>query len=148
MPAQDSIKAATEIRALIEDFTHAVRRKDLEKIMSWYAPDVTAFDIMPPLQGRGTATHRKNWEMWFQATEGPIGYEVRDLNIVAADDVAFCHMLTRATSTMKQDGKVMDMRLRGTIGLRKIDGKWLVTHEHVSVPIEMESGKGVFDLEA
>jgi ketosteroid isomerase-like protein len=27
---------------------------------------------------------------------------------------------------------------RVTLGLRKIDGRWLVTHEHESVPFEMD----------
>ena len=29
----------------------------------------------------------------------------------------------------------------------KIDGAWVVTHEHVSVPFDMETGKAACDLE-
>ena len=36
--------------------------------------------------------------------------------------------------------------LRWTLGFRKIDGRWRVAHEHVSVPFDMESGKAMLDL--
>jgi hypothetical protein len=28
----------------------------------------------------------------------------------------------------------------------KIDGRWMVTHEHVSVPFDMKSGQALMDL--
>jgi hypothetical protein len=33
-----------------------------------------------------------------------------------------------------------------TNAVRKIGGQWKVTHEHLSVPYEMETGKASFDL--
>jgi ketosteroid isomerase-like protein len=33
---------------------------------------------------------------WFASFRGPIGYEVRDLSVTAADDVAFCGRWTIA----------------------------------------------------
>jgi ketosteroid isomerase-like protein len=31
-------------------------------------------------------------------------------------------------------GEVIDLDFRLTVGLRKIDGRWVVTHEHHSIP--------------
>jgi ketosteroid isomerase-like protein len=39
-----------------------------------------------------------------------------------------------------KDGTHSDAKVRVTDVYRKIDGKWLVVHEHVSVPIDA-SGK-------
>jgi hypothetical protein len=39
------------------------------------------------------------------------------------------------------------MWVRWTACFRKLDGRWLVTHEQVSVPIDMESGGALLDLE-
>jgi ketosteroid isomerase-like protein len=36
--------------------------------------------------------------------------------------------------------------LRSTLGFRKIDGRWRVAHQHVSVPFDMESGQAKLDL--
>ena len=38
------------------------------------------------------------------------------------------------------------MWIRATLCYRKIDGKWMVTHEHVSVPFDPESGQASLDL--
>jgi ketosteroid isomerase-like protein len=39
------------------------------------------------------------------------------------------------------------MWVRATTCYRKIDGKWMITHEHQSVPFDTESGKASLDLE-
>jgi hypothetical protein len=33
-----------------------------------------------------------------------------------------------------------------TLGLGKVGGKWMVTHEHVSVPFDPQSGQASLDL--
>ena len=47
---------------------------------------------------------------------------------------------------MKTDGKKIDMYWRATVCCRKIDRKWMVTHEHNSVPFDLESGRASLDL--
>ena len=113
--------------------------------MSNYAPDIVLFDVPPPLQYRGTEAYRKNWEQWLPTFEGPIGYEIRELSITTGDDVAFCHSLNRISGT-RTNGEQTDVWVRATVGYRKIDGKWTVTHEHVSVPFYMDTGKAACDL--
>jgi ketosteroid isomerase-like protein len=38
------------------------------------------------------------------------------------------------------------MWVRFTVCLRKIDGHWMVTHEHASVPFDVETGRASVDL--
>jgi ketosteroid isomerase-like protein len=59
--------------------------------------------------------------------------------------VAFCHSLNGINAT-KTDGGKVDMWVRATGGLRKVDGTWKVTHLHSSVPFDVESGKASLDL--
>ena len=77
---------------------------------------------------------------------GPIGYELRDLAVTAADDVEFCQGLKRVSVTTMA-GQRLDMWWRATICLRKVDGAWLVTDEHASVPFDGTSGRASLDLE-
>ncbi|TWT25864.1 nuclear transport factor 2 family protein [Planomicrobium sp. CPCC 101110] len=35
---------------------------------------------------------------------------------------------------------------RFTFCLKKINESWLITHEHSSLPIDIQSGKGIFNL--
>lgn len=138
---------ADAIRQLVDSYADAVRAKDLEKVMAHYASDVLAFDVLPPLQYRGVDAYKKNWAMCFDWMEGPLGYETRELDIAASDDVAFSTCLTHLFGKEKKSGKDMDMWIRSTLGYRKIGGRWLIAHEHGSVPIEMEPDKALFDLE-
>jgi len=125
-----------EIRQLVDGRVKTLHAKDVNAAMSPYAPDLLLFDLAPPLQYRGAAVNRKGLEEWFLTFRGPVGYEIRDLGITAGDDVAFCHSLNRITGA-RTDGTETDVWVRATVCLRKIDGKWTITHEHVSVPFEM-----------
>ena len=60
--------------------------------------------------------------------------------------MAFCRSLNRFGGTTR-DGKLVSQWLRSTLGFQKIDGLWKILHQHVSVPIDMETGKGMTDLE-
>ncbi len=130
---------------LLDNRVKAVHSKDINALMSNYAPDAREFDAVNPLQYIGIAGPRKRAEEWFSAYQGAIGYEIRELTIAAGADLAFCHFLYRISGTMT-NGNEVDMWLRATLGCHKLDGKWLVTHEHSSVPFDMESGKAALNL--
>jgi uncharacterized protein (TIGR02246 family) len=134
-----------QIRKRIDDWVNAFRNKDISGVMSVFAPDVVSFDVVPPLAYIGTESYRKPWEKLFAAYKGPINYEIRDLRIVAKDDLAFSHSLNRISGTLK-NGQKTGFWLRMTACWRKIDGQWLMEHEHVSVPADVEKGKAVLDL--
>jgi uncharacterized protein (TIGR02246 family) len=145
--ATENIKAIDEvqIRSLIDDRVKAVRAKDVDVLVSHYAPGVLSFDVVNPLQSTGSDAIRKRLEEWFSSFQGPIGFEIRGLSIAAGDDVAFCHGLRGVTGT-KTDGWKINMWYRTTICYRRIDGKWMITHEHDSVPFDVESGKASLEL--
>jgi ketosteroid isomerase-like protein len=126
-----------EIRQLIDSWTKAVRAKDVNGVVSHYAPDIVSFDLAPPLRYQGADALRKSLAEWFVTFRGPVGYELRDLSITAGDSVAFCHSLNRISGA-RTTGEETDVWGRGTVGFRRIGGKWTVTHEHLSVPFEME----------
>lgn len=134
-----------QIRQLVDNWAEALRAKDINGLMSHYAPDSVLFDILPPLEHRGVEAYRKLWEECLPYFQGLIGYEIRNLNITIGSDVAFSHSLNRMSGTTT-NGEEIDNWMRVTVCYRKMNGKWMVTHEHVSVPIDMETNKALFDL--
>jgi len=64
--------------------------------------------------------------------------EVTRLEITAGGDVAFATSIDRLSATPKGMSEGFTLWFRVTLGLRKVDGRWLVTHEHESVPFEMD----------
>lgn len=131
-----------QIRAQIEERALAVSDKNVEALVASYAPDVLSFDVVNQLQYVGVDAIRKRLEEWFASFEGSIGYEIKDLNIAVGGGVAFGHFLFRVSGRLADGGEI-GMWVRATICLRKIDGKWLITHEHDSVPFDTESGKAI-----
>jgi uncharacterized protein (TIGR02246 family) len=135
-----------QIRGLVEDWARALRARNIDGLMANYTPDILLFDAIPPLQHKGVEAYTKLWEECFACMQGPIDFEIRDLGITAGEDVAFCHSLNRMGGTMS-NGERTEMWLRATVCFQKIDGRWRVTHEHVSVPFDPTSLKASIDLQ-
>lgn len=134
-----------QIRKRIEDWATAFRRKDINSVLSFFAPETVAFDLVPPLAYTGVAAYRKQWEKLFASYQGLIEYEIRDLSIITESQLAFSHSINRI-SGMLLSGHKTGFWLRMTACWRRIDGQWLIGHEHVSVPMDPAKGVAVLDL--
>lgn len=135
----------SEVKALLDSWSQAIRQRDIDRLMPLYAPDIIYFDCVPPLQFVGHAAVRKNFLRWFDSWNSDIGVEIRELKILASEDVAFASML-HGTSGTRKSGDEVDYWLRATVGCRRIDQAWLITHEHISVPVDFKTGSAVMDL--
>lgn len=130
-----------EIRRQRELWKAAFEAGDVDRIMSFYAPadQIVAFDIMPPLEFDGWDDYRSNWVDFLGQFDGAPSIETRDMAIACSGDVAFVRCLTRLGGVMQ--GKPVDIWTRETNGMRKIEGTWLVVHDHVSVPVDFSTGQ-------
>ncbi|MDZ8136127.1 MAG: nuclear transport factor 2 family protein [Nostoc sp. DedQUE04] len=134
-----------QIRTIIEERVKALPNKDINALLSNHAPDILSFDVINPLQYIGVDTVRERVHKWVSSFQGSIGYEILDLSITTGETVAFCHYLYRVSGTLTDGGKV-EMWVRATVCLREIDGKWMIVHEHQSVPFDPETGKASLNL--
>ena len=135
-----------QIRKLVDQWAASIGAKDVEAVMSYYGTDVAVFDLAPPLEYRGAAAYRANWEAWFPTFQGQIGYELRELKVAASKDTAFSHSFNRITGT-RTSGEKTDVWVRATLCWRRINGKWKIVHEHQSVPFYMDgSYRAAIDL--
>jgi ketosteroid isomerase-like protein len=124
-----------QIRALIEEWADAVRRHDLSDILAHHEWDIVMFDVPPPLQSRGMDEYKKTWDLFFRNHKPSQAFDIEDLAITAGEDVAFAVAIMRCGSGTFSGPPAESGFLFGlTIGLRKVDGDWRVTHEHHSVP--------------
>lgn len=121
-----------QIRTLIEQWAAAVRAGDLERVLSDHTDDIVMFDVPPPEGGaRGLGAYAETWPGFFRWLAMGALFEIVELDVTAGSDVAFAHALLRCG--MRESFEVdPTRRLRLTVGLRKVDGRWQVTHEHHS----------------
>ena len=78
-------------------------------------------------------SYRRSWEEWEPDTRGEAVFNLENLTITAGNDVAFAHSFIRCGGTF-QDGRTFQDLVRATFCLRKVDGSWMVEHQHVSKP--------------
>jgi ketosteroid isomerase-like protein len=119
--------------------------KDLDRLMSLYSDDIVYFDLVPPLQYAGSAALRERFSEWFDGWMGSIGMELRDVSISMGGDFAAACMLLRASGT-RTGGVEVGYWVRVTNCFRRSSDRWLITHEHVSLPVDLERGSPVMDL--
>jgi uncharacterized protein (TIGR02246 family) len=124
-----------EIRALYDRVATAYSAKDVDALMQNYAPGDELFVFVLTGEGplRGPAAYRLYCQKLFATLLNSMDkMEIRDLYVAAEGDLAYTRAIA-ATTLMEQDGSKASLALRVTGGLRKIQGKWLITQEHISV---------------
>ncbi|MBN8709510.1 MAG: hypothetical protein BGO12_18655 [Verrucomicrobia bacterium 61-8] len=117
----------------------AFLRRDLPSLMATYAADAVMYDVKPPFQIRGLENIRAVWEEAFSCFPPGITYSVFDEKIESSGDLAVMHRVQRFDGAPA--GHPMEnLHIRLTVTLRREHGRWLVTHEHVSLPFNPETG--------
>ena len=137
--------AAQEIRGWLDHWTKAVSAKDVDRVMELYTDDVVAYDVVPPLQYVGKAAYRADYQQFFSQYESDLHVETRDLHVGATGELGYATGLQMISGMLKH-GQKSGVWLRFTSLYRKVNGKWLDFHDHVSVPVDMEYGKALLDL--
>jgi ketosteroid isomerase-like protein len=133
------------IRALEANFATALNAGDVDAMMKNYVPDnsLIVFDVVPPRQHVGPDEYRKAWLGYFAHFKGPPKFTITDLATTVDGNVGFSHSIQRTVGTDTQ-GQPVDRTVRVSDGYRKIGGKWLIAFEHISVPVDLATGKADF----
>lgn len=128
------MSAETDIRDVITGWVEGIRACDLDAVTAAHSDDIVMFDVPPPYDGvRGMVAYRDSWPPFFEFIRSGATFELLELDVVAGDDVAFAHGLLRCGGE-REFAQNPDNRLRLSMGLRKIDHRWQIQHEHHSFP--------------
>jgi len=139
-PAADADKAA--IQALEDTYNEGFNSKDVDKVMSVYAPgkQLFVFDVVPPREYKGWEAYKKDFEGLFSGFPGPMKNTISEQTIHVVGSVAYGHNIQTGEFTAK-DGKKVKIVARTTDIYRKMNGKWLIVEEHNSVPVDLDTMK-------
>ncbi|HLY03828.1 MAG TPA: nuclear transport factor 2 family protein [Candidatus Cybelea sp.] len=143
-PARAASDDNAQITALYQQFTTAFRHKDLDGIMSVYVagPGLFVFDVGMPREHVGSDSYRADWKSLFAGFKGSTipSFGISEMSLTISGDVAYSHSVQSFTATTTK-GQHVALTVRVTDVLRKINGKWLIVMEHVSVPISFDTMK-------
>ena len=136
-----SLGDKAQVQALEKGFAAALSAKNVDRIMSYYAHDgLFVFDVAPPRQHVGWADYKKDWQDYMGEISGPLSFTLSDLAVNVVGPVAWSHSI-QAMHYAAKDGSKKEFVVRVTDVYRKAAGKWLIVQEHVSVPVDFETGK-------
>jgi ketosteroid isomerase-like protein len=140
--AEAKIDDKAQIAALEDHLISSIKAKDLDGVMSVYVPDDTlfVFDVIPPREYVGARAYREDWKGVLENFNGPISAEISDLKITSSNGLGFGHSIQHFSGA-DHSGKNIDWTLRVTDCYKKIKGKWLIVHEHYSVPVDLQTAK-------
>jgi ketosteroid isomerase-like protein len=134
-----------DVITLLQRRSAAIREKDIDRLMSFYSRDIVYFDLVPPLQYTGAAALRERFVHWFGSYQSSIVQELHNVTVSANGDVATASMLIRSGGTLR-NGHTVGFWVRATSVCRRSDQGWLITHEHVSLPVDLQTGRAVADI--
>jgi ketosteroid isomerase-like protein len=70
---------------------------------------------------------------------------IRDLHVLAGDDFAVACRFSRVRGTLKNGHRVGSW-VRATSTCQRSNERWVITHDHVSLPVDLKSGRPAMDL--
>jgi uncharacterized protein (TIGR02246 family) len=121
------------VRDLIEAWAAAVRRKDYAGSLQSHSPDFVMFDVPPPFKSLGLDAYKKTWDLFFSWSSDLVRFEIQQMDVTAGADVAFA-VATMNCAGPDSAGKPEPLDFRLAVCLKKIDRRWVIAHEHHSVP--------------
>jgi len=136
LSARASDKSAdASVAQFYDELEKVMNAPDLAKnpsmIFPFFDDDMHMFDIMLPETFVGAA-FRKHFTELAGAFPGKTTFV--DMKIHTAQDMAFATYIQDFTGQM--NGAPVAMRIRTTDALVRKNGKWVIVHEHVSLPLD------------
>lgn len=121
-----STSAIDAVQKIVKDWADAVSRGDRRAILAHHSNDVLMYDF--PNEVRGLKAYDDTWDFFFENQRGDITFAPSNVEATAGERVAFvtCNMHCEGTSAGP-----LDFRL--TVCLEKLDGQWVIKHEHHSL---------------
>lgn len=122
------------LRTLVAQWNQALENKDAAGLTKDYLSDVVLFDAVPPYKSVGPDAIRSIWEACLPHFPDNFRVVKHDENFVIGTDMACYTALSHFEVPNQPDHPAAESWLRVSVIYRKVEGKWQVQHEHVSLP--------------
>jgi ketosteroid isomerase-like protein len=138
-----------KVQDVLENYKSAIYEKDVERFVSYFSSNIHIYDCWADWECKGISQWREIVKEWFNGLieEGVLlQTDFNDVVVEEDSNLAFVHCAVTFAAHNESGEKLRQMTNRFTFGLRKENESWIITHFHSSLPISMETGKGIFNL--
>lgn len=131
---------AQQVLAQIRLWDQAVIAHDTDILMQQCAQNVSLFDVST--QMNGVKEYRAEWEKFTPYFMDGMQISRRDMKLYASESLAVLHCHSKVEHSALK-GQLQMPWCRTTLCLQKIQGQWRVVHQHISMPVDMMTGKAI-----
>ena len=114
-------------------------------VIKHLSPDVV-FDDLTPGQVRGIGKVGADLTKQFEAVKD-LKVTILKMSISADDYLAFAYSMQQFSMIVRATNQPVQMTFRQVDCYHKIDGKWLMAYQNLSVPFDSKTGKAVFNAQ-
>ena len=132
---EENLQAEAEIEKLVHELYESIRNKDLEKQKSfhYYSDKFSAFyGGQKRKDAEGAQEYEKNL---LNNLPADVEFNFEDMQVNVYDKVAVASFHIYVTSSI--NGEKRQSQAQITLVYLNLNGKWLITHEHVS-PLKVD----------
>ncbi|MEG0482927.1 MAG: nuclear transport factor 2 family protein [Acinetobacter sp.] len=133
-------KIVDEVLSQIKLWDDAVIGQQVDHLLGHCADDISMFDVSTQLDGINA--YKQEWEKFSPYFNANVQIVRRDIKIYASDELAVLHCHSKIENNLLKDQVKMPW-CRTTLCLKKQQGQWLVVHQHISMPVDMMTGKAI-----
>jgi len=123
--------------ALMEAKNHPDFVKNPRRILGFYDNSTVRHFDLHEMQLEGAAVG----DMFDAVSPTFIGEAtIHDVRVEADGSVGFASLIENYVGHLRDSGEHVSLTFRMTHGWKKIDGQWLIVHEHWSYPVDAATG--------
>jgi len=130
--------------AVLQAYASAVYDRNVEAFLQLYDPNARVYDTWGVWSYEGTPSRRQAIEGWFSSLgQERVKVSFDEVQATEGKELALLTATGRYAATGADGVEIRAMQNRFTWGLKLIDDRWLIIHEHTSVPIGFSDLKGI-----
>ena len=142
----DADSSVQQVYDLIARHKQAICDLDVDAILANYADDNTLFDVKLPYRLTGVEALKRMWQRDISCFPSRFDIEQRDMTVRVSGELAVSHWLFRVV-TAEKDSPMENNWMRITACCERRGGRWYIVHEHISFPLNPQTGGLAFGIE-
>lgn len=131
---------AKQILSQISTWDRAMVSGDVSAVLEQCGDEMSMFDVST--QFNGAQVYITEWKKFSQYFIEGMQISRRDVRLYISEDLAVLNCLSKVEHGALK-GNLQMPWCRTTLCLQKREQKWLFVHQHISMPIDLETGKAI-----
>lgn len=133
-------RVAQEVLAQIELWDQAVMSTDISALADQCCPHMSMFDVSSQLNN--LEEYKTEWEKFSPYFMDGMQISRREMKLHTSETLAVLHCLSKVEHSALK-GQLQMPWCRTTLCLKKMGDQWRVVHQHISMPVDLITGKAV-----